>query len=111
MVGHTRDKRSRELLCLPGEVRDGVLRHLVTNGERVAYAHGTPPRTSPDEAVLIFTDGGMRESPLEAYELFDLDTRTAARRAVAHFAFSSVSFFSRDSTCRGDTWASGRDFA
>jgi hypothetical protein len=79
VLGHTRDKRSRELLCQPGEVRDGVLRHMVTNGERVAYAHGTPSRTSPDEAVLIFTDGGMRESPLEAYELFDLDTRTAAR--------------------------------
>jgi hypothetical protein len=79
VVGHTRDKRSRELLCLPGEVRDGVLRHLVTNGERITYAHGTPPRTGSDEAVLIFTDGGMREAPLETYELFDLDSRTAAR--------------------------------
>ncbi|WP_407659983.1 metallophosphoesterase [Hyalangium gracile] len=79
VVGHTRDKRSRELLCLPGEVRDGVLRHLATDGERVDYAHGTPKGTRPGEAVLIFTDGGMRESPLDAYELFDLDTRTAAR--------------------------------
>ena len=75
VVGHTRDKRSRELLRLPGEVRDGVLRHLVLDGERVAYAHGTPQETRPGEAVLIFTDGGMRESPLEAYELLDLDTR------------------------------------
>ncbi|MFL5348570.1 MAG: metallophosphoesterase [Hyalangium sp.] len=79
VVGHTRDKRSRELLSQPGEVRDGVLRHLVTDGEHLAYAHGTPRSTRPEEAVLIFTDGGMRESPLEAYELFDLDTRTAAR--------------------------------
>ncbi|WP_224362443.1 metallophosphoesterase [Hyalangium versicolor] len=79
VVGHTRDKRSRDLLCLPGEIRDGVLRHLVTDGARVAYAHGTPKGTGPGEAVLIFTDGGMREAPLEAYELFDLDTRTAAR--------------------------------
>lgn len=79
VVGHTRDKRSRELLCLPGEVRDGVLRHLVVNGERLTYAHGTPSKPLPHEAVLIFTDGGMRESPLEAIELFDLDTRAAAR--------------------------------
>ncbi len=79
VVGHTRDKRSRELLCLPGDVRDGVLRHLVTDGEHLTYAHGTPRSTRPEEAVLIFTDGGMRESPLEAYELFDLDSRTAAR--------------------------------
>ncbi len=79
MVGHTRDKRSRELLRLPGEVRDGVLRHLSTDGTRVAYAHGTPREAQTREAVLIFTDGGMRESPVEAYELLDLDTRAAAR--------------------------------
>ncbi len=77
VLGHTRDKRSRELLCLPGEVRDGVLRHLVTDGNQLAYAHGPPTRTSPGEAVLIFTDGGMRECPIEAYELLDLDTRTS----------------------------------
>jgi hypothetical protein len=79
VVGHTRDKRSRELLCLPGDVRDGVLRHLVTDGERISYAHGTPSTLGPREAALIFTDGGMRESPVEAYELLDLDTRAAAR--------------------------------
>jgi hypothetical protein len=79
VVGHTRDKRSRELLRLPGEVRDGVLRHLSTDGTRVAYAHGTPREAQTREAVLIFTDGGMRESPVEAYELLDLDTRAAAR--------------------------------
>jgi hypothetical protein len=80
VVGHTRDKRSRELLCLPGEVRDGVLRHLVTDGGRLAYAHGTPARTGPGEAVLVFTDGGMRECPIEAYELLDLDTRARLSR-------------------------------
>jgi len=78
VVGHTRDKRCRELLCLPGEVRNGVLRHLVTDGHQVAYAHGTRVRTGPDEAVLLFTDGGMRECPTEAYELLDLDTRAKA---------------------------------
>jgi hypothetical protein len=79
VVGHTRDKRTRELLRLPGEVRDGVLRHFTTDGTHVAYAHGTPRGSHPREAVLIFTDGGMRESPVEAYELLDLDTRAAAR--------------------------------
>jgi hypothetical protein len=79
VVGHTRDKRSRELLCRPGEVREGVLRHLVTDGEQLSYAHGPPPKTGSEQAVLIFTDGGMRESPLEAYELLDLDARAAAR--------------------------------
>lgn len=79
VVGHTRDKRCRELLCLPGEVRDGVLRHLVTNGERVTYAHGTLSGLGAREAALIFTEGGMGHARVEAYELLDLDTRAAAR--------------------------------
>ncbi len=80
VVGHTRDKRSRELLALPlEELRDGVLRYLVTNGASLHYSPGTPPPARPGEAVLVFTDGGMRESPLELFELFDLDTRAPAR--------------------------------
>ena len=80
VVGHTRDKRTRELLALPREgTRDGVLRFLVTDGTTLQYHLGTPPPTGPGEAVLIFTDGGMRESPLEAFELFDLDARAPAR--------------------------------
>jgi len=80
VVGHTRDKRSRELLSLPREgARDGVLRYLVTNGTTLHYSLGAPPPTGPGEAVLVFTDGGMRESPLEAFELFDLDARAPAR--------------------------------
>ncbi|HEY0095863.1 MAG TPA: transcriptional regulator, partial [Archangium sp.] len=80
VVGHTRDKRSRELLALPHEApRDGVLRHLVTNGTTLQYRHGPPPPTGSGEAVLVFTDGGMRESPLELFELLDLDTRAPAR--------------------------------
>ncbi|QRK10165.1 metallophosphoesterase [Archangium violaceum] len=80
VVGHTRDKRSRELLMLPlEETRDGVLRHLVTDGTTLHYRHGPPPPTGPGEAVLVFTDGGMRESPLERFELFDLDAREPAR--------------------------------
>ena len=80
VVGHTRDKRSRELLALPQEeARDGVLRHLVTDGTTLHYRPGAPPPTGPGEAVLVFTDGGMRESPLELFELLDLDTRAPAR--------------------------------
>jgi len=79
VVGHTRDKRSRELLELPAsEARDGVLRHLVTDGTAVHYHLGAPPPSGPGEAVVVFTDGGMRESPLETFELFDLDTRGQA---------------------------------
>ena len=80
VVGHTRDKRSRELLALPlEELRDGVLRHLVTDGTTLHYHPSMPPPVRPHEAVLIFTDGGMRESPLESFELLDLDTRAPAR--------------------------------
>jgi hypothetical protein len=80
VVGHTRDRRSRELLGVStAQARDGVVRHLVTDGTRVNYAHGAPPPVRPGEAVLVFTDGGMRECPPEDFELFDLDTRAAAR--------------------------------
>nr|WP_246357467.1 metallophosphoesterase [Pyxidicoccus fallax] len=80
VVGHTRDKRIRELLGLgPAGAKDGVVRHLVTDGTRVDYDHGAPPPPKPNEAVVVFTDGGMRECPPEAFELFDLDTRAAAR--------------------------------
>ena len=76
VVGHTRDKRVRELVS-PGPVRDGVLRHLVTDGTRVDYAHGPPPQTGAGEAVMVFTDGAMREGRAEDFQLFDLDARRA----------------------------------
>ena len=82
VVGHTRDKKSRELLGLQAEGGsgvDGVLRHLVTDGQAVRYRLGPPAPHGEDEAVLVFTDGGMREAPLEAFELLDLETRSAAR--------------------------------
>lgn len=79
VVGHTRDKRSRELLGLSGaSAQDGLIRHLVTDGAQLTYAYGAPPRR-PDRAVLVFTDGGMREAPVETYELFDLDARAVVR--------------------------------
>lgn len=79
VVGHTRDKRSRELLGLTvGTAREGAIRHLITDGEHVTYDYGVPPRQR-GKAVLIFTDGGMRETPPEAFELFDLDARAPLR--------------------------------
>ncbi|NVJ04135.1 metallophosphoesterase [Myxococcus sp. AM001] len=79
VVGHTRDKRSRAMLGLPPTgARDGVLRHLVTDGARVDYAHGAPPPPAPGAAMLVFTDGAMRECQAPDYALFDLDTRAAA---------------------------------
>jgi hypothetical protein len=79
VVGHTRDKRTRELLGLAaGAATDGVIRHLTTDGEHLTYAYGAPPQQE-GRAVLVFTDGGMREAPLERYELFDLDTRAVVR--------------------------------
>lgn len=81
VVGHTRDKRVRELVSAPGPARDGVLRHLVTDGARVDYAHGPPPVTGPGEAVMVFTDGAMREGRAEDFELFDLEARRAVKRA------------------------------
>ncbi|WP_163779103.1 metallophosphoesterase [Myxococcus vastator] len=79
VVGHTRDKRSRAMLGLPPTgARDGVLRHLVTDGARVDYAHGAPPPPAPGAAMVVFTDGAMRECQAPDYALFDLDTRAAA---------------------------------
>jgi hypothetical protein len=82
VVGHVKDERCRNQLadwCDPGPARPGVLRHLVVEGERVEYRHGTPPpgegRSAAARAAMIFTDGGMNGCPLEAYELLDLDSR------------------------------------
>jgi hypothetical protein len=84
VVGHTRDKRNRELLALPtGELHDGVLRYLVTDGIRLDYQSGPLPALHAGEAALVFTDGGMREAPLERFELLDLTSGRAARPVEA----------------------------
>ncbi|MFY2559576.1 metallophosphoesterase [Corallococcus terminator] len=80
VVGHTRDKRVRELMGVTsGTALDGVVRHLVTDGARVDCAHGAPPATGAAEAVLVFIDGGMSHCPVDEYELFDLEQRAAVR--------------------------------
>jgi hypothetical protein len=75
VVGHTRDEHCRSLLAdwvadVPG--RAGALRQLVTDGARVTYGYTLRAATA-DEAALIFTDGGMNDTPPEYYELLDLD--------------------------------------
>lgn len=87
VVGHVKDERCRKQLgawCDPVPPRPGLLRHLVATGTRVEYRHGTPapaPRAGQESpATMIFTDGGMNACPAEAYELLDLDRRTALAR-------------------------------
>jgi len=84
LIGHVRDEKCRELLVgwhdgAPPE--DGPLRHLLTDGRAVRYQRGLPGRADPALATVIFTDGGMLHAPEEAYALYDLDARAAARRA------------------------------
>jgi len=80
VIGHVSDRKSRELLPRWADAvapRVGVLRHLVTDGRAVRYAHGPPPRRGPGEAAVVFTDGGMKACPPADYELLDLDRLVA----------------------------------
>lgn len=78
VIGHVRDKKSRELLGQRAlRARDGVLRHLTVAGHRIDYAHGTRALARPDEAVVLHIDGGMRSCPTGDYELLDLDALKA----------------------------------
>lgn len=76
-IGHVRDRKARELLedwADGAPARDGPLRHLVTDGERVAYAHGLPARVDRSMATMLFLDAGMNHvADPGDYELFDLD--------------------------------------
>jgi hypothetical protein len=77
-IGHIRDGKCRSLLgsWSDGEpARDGPLRHLRTNGSLVRYARGTAPSPGPDEAVMLFLDGGLYHADVDLYELLDLDSR------------------------------------
>ncbi len=82
VVGHIGDPKCRTLLTPAwtddASPRHGVLRHLITDGAAVHYAHGTPSTTpAAAEAAMIFVDGGMAKAEPDAYELLDLDTRSA----------------------------------
>jgi hypothetical protein len=77
IVGHIRDEKCRKLLgpWAEGDApEEGQVRHLVSDGTRVRYAAGPGPEPSPEEAKMLFIDGGMRHlSSAERYELLDLD--------------------------------------
>lgn len=75
VVGHVRDHKCRALMpawCDDAPAADGVLRHLRTDGARVAYAHGLA-RADADHAALVFVDAGMNHAPAAAYPLLDAD--------------------------------------
>lgn len=79
-IGHVRDKKCRELMPAWADdaaPRDGVLRHLHTDGRRVAYAHGLA-RAAEGEAALWFLDAGMQHVPPGQVPLLDLRARRAA---------------------------------
>lgn len=79
-VGHIRDGKCRKLLarwCTGEPAGDGPLRHLRTDGARVAYSAGPPEGAATGEARMVFLDGGMRFCERERYQLFDLDRRRA----------------------------------
>jgi hypothetical protein len=80
-VGHTHDKKCRELLGAPLEERkDGPLRHLRVTGDAVAYTRGLPRDPDPESATLLFLDGAMSDATLDDYELLDLDRRSKVAR-------------------------------
>ncbi|MBI1948406.1 MAG: metallophosphoesterase [Deltaproteobacteria bacterium] len=89
VVGHVRDDKCRAELrgwCAPTlhhqVARDGPVRHLVVEGGRGRYAHGVPPSSTSDAAVVIFVDNGMGKiGALADYQLLDAGTRLVARRA------------------------------
>lgn len=76
VVGHVRDHRCRKLLgawARPEPDRDGVLRHLESDGEDVVYGHGIPEGRDPGRAHMIFLDVGWNLCQPEEIEILDLD--------------------------------------
>jgi hypothetical protein len=83
VLGHVRDHRCRKLLgdwARPEPDRDGVLRHLRTDGVEVCYGHGIPSQRAPEEAHLIFLDVGWNYLEPEEIEILDLDTLQPRKR-------------------------------
>lgn len=95
IIGHIGDEKCRKLLgpWADGPAASGALRHLEIRGTSVRYQAGLPAtwptdsvsigrrdRIDPDCALMIFTDGGMRRTSPERYELLELPVNTG----VAH---------------------------
>lgn len=80
VVGHVRDHKCRWLMPAwrdDAPAMDGVLRHLLTDGARVAYAHGLA-RPGADQAGLVFVDAGMNHASPDVFPLLDPDAFAAA---------------------------------
>jgi hypothetical protein len=76
LIGHIRDNKCRSLLgewADKAEAIDGPLRHLLTDGTSVRYAHGLASRPGREQAMMVFLDGGMSHAPIESYQLLDAD--------------------------------------
>jgi hypothetical protein len=85
VCGHIRDNKCRELMpdwCDDeDDAKDGPIRHLWADRERVRYERGVPDDEARaaaahgERALMLFVDGGMNHAPPTAYELLDLDAR------------------------------------
>lgn len=75
VIGHVADAKCRELLgswARDEEPRPGALRHLETDGTRVAYRAGLPSAPpTPKTAALVFIDGLMNRTPVAEYAIFE----------------------------------------
>lgn len=74
VIGHVADAKCRELLgpwARDEEPRPGALRHLESDGTRVAYRTGVPSGAPPaNTARLVFIDGLMNRTPAAQYAIF-----------------------------------------
>ncbi len=80
-IGHIRDQKCSKLLkewAVAPAKKDGPLRTLRTDGNRVEYRAGAPGSADADAATMVFLDGGMLHALPAEYELLDLDARTPA---------------------------------
>jgi hypothetical protein len=82
VIGHIRDAKCRQLLGPwvsdhPGA--EGQLRTLLTDGAWVSYSRGALP-AAPDLARILFVDGGLNATPIEAFELVELTSLTPLPR-------------------------------
>ncbi len=75
VIGHVADAKCRELLgpwARDEEPRPGELRHLSSDGTRVAYRAGLPSASpAPETATLVFIDGLMNRTPVDCYAIFE----------------------------------------
>lgn len=75
VIGHVADAKCRELLgpwARDEEPRPGALRHLESDGTRVAYRTGLPSGAPlATTARLVFIDGLMNRTPVAEYAILE----------------------------------------